>query len=297
MDAESEGRYLLGTPHGKADMRRLSLLALLLATGSCRRPEVRQQPREPGEAERVTITTRDFAIDAPDSLPAGLVRLSLVNQGPNLHHVQFYRLPDSIGYDDAVARLPAREPLPDWLVPVGGAEGADQVGRTVVVMFVLEPGHYLLLCRFETDGVLHFHRGMTHHLVVTGRRASTPIELPPADAVITLSDYAFTLSGPLEAGRQLIRVENRGPSEHHLALARLLDGHGIRDVLAELAETDPGPTFEVMGGTAGLGPGRAMLYQAELEPGRYVLLCLVPDGDTGREHAELGMIREVDIAK
>jgi steroid delta-isomerase-like uncharacterized protein len=235
----------------------------------------------------ITSTTRDVAIDAPDTLPAGPVRLRLVNQGPHLHHVQFYRLPDSIGYDDAVARLPAREPLPAWLVPAGGAEGADEVGRSVTVTVPLEPGQYLLLCRFETDGVLHFRRGMTRHLVVAGPQGSGPTALPPADAVVAWSDYSFEITGTLGAGPRMIRVENHGPSEHHLAIARLIRGNGVPEVLAELAGTDPGPTFEVLGGTAGLATGGAMLLETDLTPGRYVLLCLVPVGDTGREHADL----------
>src|ERR1051325_7992644 len=38
------------------------------------------------------IHTKDFAFEAPDTITAGLTTFHLVNDGPNLHHVQLVRL-------------------------------------------------------------------------------------------------------------------------------------------------------------------------------------------------------------
>src|SRR5215211_2735171 len=42
-----------------------------------------------------TIRAKDFAFEAPDSVSAGWTTFRLLNQGPNLHHVQIIRL-DSV---------------------------------------------------------------------------------------------------------------------------------------------------------------------------------------------------------
>ena len=41
-----------------------------------------------------TFTAKDFSYDAPDTITAGMVTLHLVNQGPDLHHIQLMKLAD-----------------------------------------------------------------------------------------------------------------------------------------------------------------------------------------------------------
>jgi hypothetical protein len=64
-------------------------LAAALAPRSSEASAAGEEPRAP---KVVTITARDFAFDAPDTLTAGLTTIRLVNQGPDLHHVQLIRL-------------------------------------------------------------------------------------------------------------------------------------------------------------------------------------------------------------
>ena len=40
----------------------------------------------------VTIVARDFAFDAPDTIPAGMTTIHFVNRGPDLHHAMLVRL-------------------------------------------------------------------------------------------------------------------------------------------------------------------------------------------------------------
>src|ERR1041384_603595 len=40
----------------------------------------------------MTVYGKDFAFEAPDSVPAGMTNIHFVNDGPNLHHVQLVRL-------------------------------------------------------------------------------------------------------------------------------------------------------------------------------------------------------------
>src|SRR5262249_24383404 len=48
----------------------------------------------------VTITAHDFALDAPDQIPAGLTTINLVNKGPSLHHIQQIKLDQGKTTDD-----------------------------------------------------------------------------------------------------------------------------------------------------------------------------------------------------
>src|SRR5215211_7955517 len=68
----------------------------------------------------VTITARDFALEAPDTLPEGAVTLRLVNQGKEFHHVWIARLEGGHTADDVLAALGTRGPLPDWIKDAGG---------------------------------------------------------------------------------------------------------------------------------------------------------------------------------
>jgi len=41
-----------------------------------------------------TVTAKDFSFDAPDTITGGMVTIKLVNQGPDLHHIQLIKLSD-----------------------------------------------------------------------------------------------------------------------------------------------------------------------------------------------------------
>lgn len=248
----------------------------------------------PGLGNQITIITSDFHFDAPDTVPAGLTRIRMVNQGPSYHHIQIVRLADSMPAARALRQLPAAEPLPGWMVPVGGVEGSDSLEQDVIVSLVFTPGEYLLLCRITAeDGTLHLNLGMAHPFVVVPDGGTADRELPEADAIVTLQDFSFEVSGPIRAGHRRIRVENRGPSEHHLAVARLDSGATLRDVLEEKPDT-PWPAL-VVGGTAGQAPGVSNLLELDLETGEYALLCFVDDPVRGMMHSEMGMARQITI--
>jgi hypothetical protein len=277
-------------------MTRLHRLRLRLLLGCFVLPGACASPPPAAPPQDLTVRVRDFAIDAPDSIPAGLTAVHLLNAGPSTHHAQLYRLPDSLTPADAIALLPPTEPLPSLLVPVGGPEGADDPARPVTSIVPLTPGQYLILCRFETArGELHYTLGMVRALMVTGPPSGSLPSLPGAPDTILLQDYAFGGPDSLPAGPDTILVLNRGPHEHHLALARLLPDRTLQDAWREFTVDDAEGATDILGGTTGLAPGRANLFPIDLRPGSYVLLCLVPDPATGQEHVALGMIRALHV--
>jgi len=219
----------------------------------------------------------------------------MVNAAPSQHHVQLFRLLEGRSITEALEALPTSKALPSWIVPVGGPEGAHDLTRESVVTLNLDPGLYLLACRFTTSDVPHFAMGMVRPLVVVRNERPDTIELPEPDVTVTLYDYGFEVSGPIHAGRRVIRVVNQGPHEHQLSLARFADGKGLADVIADYETEADEHVYDVLGGTAGLAPGASNIVELDLASGSHVLLCVVTDPDTGREHVQYGMVKEVIV--
>ena len=91
-------------------------------------------------------------------------------------------------------------------------------------------------------------------------------------------------SGPVKAGSNLLRVENRGRQDHQLRILRLSAGrHASRT-----GWTTPDEHAVPLAGVARLGPGRGRHLPVQLRPGGYVLLCPIPDVASGRPHVAAG---------
>src|SRR6266516_5286675 len=83
-------------------MRSCLLVAGFVACAACARPA--SQAAAPNV---VTITATDYAFSAPDTIPAGLTTLRLVNQGKELHHASLVRLSEGNTIADLQAGLQA----------------------------------------------------------------------------------------------------------------------------------------------------------------------------------------------
>jgi hypothetical protein len=271
------------TPRGA-----LLLAALLVVAFGCR-----EAPPRNG-ITLFPVTTRDYAFEAPDSVAAGRVRLVMHNEAPSYHHVQILRIDSALSFDEAVASLPENGNIPAGMTPVGGAEGADSIARDVTVDVPLQPGRYLLICRINApDGKPHSAHGMVRPFVAVASAAEP--DLPTADLTIDMADYAFMGPDTLRAGERRILVVNRGPDEHHLAVARLMPGKTLADAMQD---PTPGqaPALMVLGGTAGLAAGERNVVHLTLEPGPYALFCFVSTPNSKQmQHYKIGMVRSLTV--
>jgi uncharacterized cupredoxin-like copper-binding protein len=109
-----------------------------------------------------TITLRDFAFEAPATLPAGTTTVQVTNAGPQPHEAMVVRL-EGVTLDQLKAMIAASEGGPDPsqsgpppFTSVGGIGPLEQ-GATGQMTLDLTPGDYALVCFVPDPGTGHAH--------------------------------------------------------------------------------------------------------------------------------------------
>lgn len=171
----------------------------------------------------------------------------------------------------------------------GGASEADAVVD-------LMAGNYVFMCFIANDQGPHVAQGMIQPLTVTGSQAgSSP---PTPDGEVELVDYGFDLPDDVSGSDALTITNGADVEVHEMNVLVPQEGVGTEEVLAFFAaEGGPAgpPPFSAVGGMQALMPGASQALQLGLDPGRYILVCLIPSPSDGVPHAAKGMIQEVTI--
>ena len=242
----------------------------------------------------VTFTAKEYSFDGPDTIPAGLTMFHLTDAGKEMHHLQVIKLDQGKTFTDLQAALKAGGPPPAWMIPYGGVN-PPAPGATTTAMQVMEPGNYAVVCFVEgADHVPHLAKGMARPLTVTASPNANMTE-PTADVTLTLNDYSFTLSKPLAAGKQLIKVENAAAQPHEVVLVQLAPGKTIEDVGKWVTDMKGPPPGKPIGGIPGFPKGKNAFFEATLEPGDYGMICFVPDAKDGKPHFTHGMMKQFKV--
>lgn len=242
----------------------------------------------------MVVRTRDYAFDAPSRVPSGPTRIRLVNDGPDFHHVWLIKLQAGRTVEELVDSLKRRPVAPEWAVDVGGPNTPGMPGEATSAVLDLEPGSYALVCLIPgPDGELHIMKDMARALTVDASEREGA--LPEADVVMTMADYAFGLSDPIQAGRQTIRVENVAEEAHELVVVRLQDGKRAEDFLAFVQSREGTPPGKIIGGVTGIAKGGVNVVTLDFEPGTYAFLCFVHDATDGRPHVMHGMAQTFQV--
>jgi hypothetical protein len=242
----------------------------------------------------VTITAIDFALEAPDTVPAGLTTIRMINTGREPHQAVVAGAANR-SFAELQTALLREGAFPDWVSFPGGA-GVVNSGDSSIVTINLLPGNYLILCYIPSlDGKPHIMKGMYRRLVVVP--ASPRAAEPKSDVTVTLSDYGFALSAPLTAGTHTIRVENKGPQLHELTIERLAPGKTLADWQVWMAGGMRGtPPSQPAGGFTGPDKGKVGWLRVTLVPGNYLLNCYVPDVKDGKPHFTRGMVQQITVS-
>lgn len=132
------------------------------------------------------------------------------------------------------------------------------------------------------------------------------IEDVPADTTmihVDVNEFAFGVADSdlvtaNEQGLIGFEISNVGEQEHHFGLFRLPAEGDAQELLAAEEEV---PGLDVAGFTDPIAPGetnRAWVFIEPLDPGRYAMVCFLPDtaeGAEGTPHAFKGMVHEFTI--
>jgi plastocyanin len=116
---------------------------------------------------------------------------------------------------------------------------------------------------------------------------------------VTATDYAFKLPGRISAGYTEITLHNEGSEEHHAMFMRLNQGTTAAEFLKTAQEKDPAALFALAssaGGPGSVDHGQASTVIANLTPGEYFVICIVPDAQ-GMPHYKMGMLAPLTVTR
>lgn len=259
-------------------------------------PACKREAPPPAGPRDLVVHAADYSFTAPDTVVAGLTRIRLISSGPSLHHLQLARLDSGKTVDSVMAALRRPGPPPGWM-HVAGGPNPGVPGDTTEIVTALEAGTYAMLCFVpDSAGMPHVFHGMARALTVVPATGPAVAE-GPADVEIALSDFTFTESTPLTAGKRTVRVRNNGPQDHEMFIAKLDSGVTAQQLLTWVNTGMHGrPPARPLGGVSAIAPGMHADVILTLTPGDYALICFLSDATDGREHAMHGMIKQIRVS-
>lgn len=280
-----------------------SAVLAVAALAACKTEQKPQPaaPPAPPLPHALTIRAKDFAFTMPDTVPAGVTTITLVNDGPDVHHAEFIRLDSGHTAADFAAGMKAMmasknpPPPPAWVVMSGGPN-PPMPGAQTTATIDLAAGNYVVVCFVDSpDHVPHVAKGMAHPLIVVATTGAAPA-FPTSDIAITTTEYGFAFSDTVRAGHHTFEVKQAGAQPHEVVLVKLAAGKTPAD-LGKWAATYKGPMpGTIMGGVSPLMPGMRSQFTADITPGNYVMLCFVPDTKDGKLHVEHGMVMPFTVS-
>jgi hypothetical protein len=305
----------------------IAALAALVAPSSLFTASAQDATPSGGDYPTVAFTAKDYEfIGLPVSIPGGLTRLSMTQEGPTDHHAMFMKLNDGVTADDFMAAIQAA----DFGAILGaatslGGPNAGATGTTTNVVVDLTPGQYMVVCLIpdEETGMLHAAMGMLVPLEVT--EADAAAQPPESDLTVDLVDFAFEgLTSEIGAGQHTWTVTDTGEQLHEMVVFKMADGvpYSVAESIflappagspeaspeamegmemgSPVAESSPAaegpPPFVAYGGIAPMNPGVTNYLELDLTAGEYFVICFVPDFATGAPHFALGMIMPFTVA-
>ncbi|MBW3633731.1 MAG: hypothetical protein KY456_11965 [Chloroflexi bacterium] len=275
---------------------------------------------------RVQVTNTAFE-GLPAETAAGRYLLTLeitVAEGGGLN---FMQLPEGMSFDDFMTLLagpPAASPEamiatpgaeagppegeggdqpPEWYFQTAMAGGTSGFAGTTQAIIDLTPGEWVAWAGYP--GAPQAPVGLR----VSGEAGATPAAgaEPAADVTVTMFEYDFSLEGTLAPGSQVIAVTNVGAQPHEMFMVRSPESvteEQIAQILElEMQGATPAPDADLpnpdefipVTGMTPLSTGRTGWIPVNLEPGTYIMVCFVPDIESGMPHAFDGMYEVITV--
>ncbi len=270
-----------------------SFLVCIIALSACGGSASQTPTATSIQMPAITVQARDDIFQIPTKVQAGLVSITLNNDGPSPHQATVLRLHNNVDYQTFQKTLNSN--LVASLQMVDFVGGVDTIGpkQSQVAILKLTAGQYAIVCYVQgPDGQAHYMHGMITPLVVTDPAISAVT--PQEDNTLTLADYNFTFTQPLSTKVTMLKVINNGPQIHEFVLVKIAPNKTYTDVLNFLKKPSGIPPFADDGGMAALSPLQYGWIKLHLQPGTYMALCFVPD-QKGMPHFMDGMYKSFTV--
>jgi hypothetical protein len=259
-------------------------------------PSAQANPASSVAPPVIDIMASDYAFDAPDAIPAGLVTIRLMNHGQEPHHAQLLRMNDGVSFGEFGAALQSEGESALRLTTLTGGPGTLDPSKSTEVTLDLTPGQYAVACFVSgVDGVPHLAKGMLKPLTVTAADAQPETAAPQSAGTLNMRDFSFDIPDTLPAGTNTFTVVNAGPQPHELNILKLAPDASLSDLQAWQPSQGTPPPFEAIGGMNGMSQGESHYMTLDLQPGTYVAICNIPDAGSGVPHSRLGMVRQFTV--
>jgi hypothetical protein len=108
---------------------------------------------------------------------------------------------------------------------------------------------------------------------------------------LTLDDFSFAFDGDaVSAGHFAFVIDNAGKQPHEVIVTKVPEGFDVEAALQSESEP-PGVSDVAFAGPFTSGSDGTLVFDQDLEPGEYVLLCFLPDRNDPQRtpHAMKGM--------
>jgi uncharacterized cupredoxin-like copper-binding protein len=134
--------------------------------------------------------------------------------------------------------------------------------------------------------------------MVTGCTITASPAVPGTGATLNIiaRDHSYEMPGQIGSGWITISMSNEGQEAHHAQLVRLNDGVTPEQFQAALQQA-PDSVLSLVtlaGGPGVIDPGGSQTTTTFLDPGTYLLICVLPDAQ-GVPHIAQGMIAPLQV--
>ncbi|HLX58262.1 MAG TPA: hypothetical protein VKR83_14680 [Ktedonobacteraceae bacterium] len=245
----------------------------------------------------ITITAVDFSYTLPQTVPAGLVDITFVNSGTQLHQAQLVQLNSGVTYDQFHSALLQKGLLVmRTLGKLMGGPNITAPGKSSEVMLNLPAGQYVAMCPIPAkDGVRQYLKGMITSFTVSAPANNAQPAAPTATGQVTLKSFSIGLPTTVSVGAVTWQVMNTGQEPYEFNVVKLAPGKTAQDVSVFLLHPSGPPPFINIGGMAAISPGLSGWVKFNLTAGTYVALSQVLDKATGKPDFTLGMLTSFTV--
>ncbi len=273
-------------------LQRLVLAGMLLTPAACVRPAALVPPVAApvvASVPEIVIELTDDSLVMPETLPAGITRITAMNTGKEWHAVIFRRLNEGVTPEQFAAAF-AESPFASLALTtlLGGPDVAP--GTSTAGYYEFAPGAHALV-----DNATAPPRFVPFTVEASSAAGAQP---PEATVTVEMQEQEFVMPAEIEAGPQWWQFTNVGQSIHMLGIVKLAADKTVDDILAWY-ETEEGPEpYEWVAFWNLMSPGVTSWGELDLPAGAYVVLGF-QTGPTaeGMAPPTLGVTKELTVTE